>query len=53
MSKRVALFEARSLVRLPTPRHKVFDLRAVGLPQVKASGLAVVSDHCLPPLTFR
>ena len=48
MGKRVALFEARSLVRLCSPRHEVFDLRAVGLPQVKAAGLAVVGDHACP-----
>ena len=53
MSKRVALFEACSLVGLPYTRHEVFDLRAVGLPQVKASGLDVVSDHDRSPLNFR
>ena len=36
------------LIALLSPRHAVFDPRAVGLIQVKAVGLAVVFDHYLP-----
>ena len=44
----MALYEARLLFALyPTP-HEAYGLCAVGLPQFKAAGLAVVVDHTAP-----
>ncbi len=58
----MALYEARLRFVLYLTPHEAFGLCAVGLPQVKAAGLAVAFDHTaptfyrvspyLPPLIF-
>jgi len=41
----VALYEARLRFALCPTLHEAYGLCAVGLPQFKAAGLAVVVDH--------